>query len=72
MDYSLTNVTEGIEALAYTRVVIRPAGKLANDAIISEIGVSDPFSHCIRCTLERVLPPPPSSTHPRQTSHAFS
>jgi 2-isopropylmalate synthase len=32
IDYSINSVTEGIEALATTRVIIRPAGKMAGTA----------------------------------------
>ena len=32
VDYGVNSVTEGIEALAHTRVIIRPAGKLMNEA----------------------------------------
>ncbi|KAL4429865.1 hypothetical protein ABPG77_010982 [Micractinium sp. CCAP 211/92] len=33
-DYSVNSVTEGIEALANTRVVIRPAGKMAGEGYV--------------------------------------
>jgi 2-isopropylmalate synthase len=32
-DYGVNSVTEGIEALATTRVIIRPSGALSNKAI---------------------------------------
>lgn len=32
-DYSVNSVTEGIEALATTRVLIKPAGKMVDQAI---------------------------------------
>lgn len=32
-DYSVNSVTEGIEALAHTRVVVRPVGKMSEKAI---------------------------------------
>ncbi len=32
-DYTVNSVTEGIEALATTRVIIRPAGKLSDQAV---------------------------------------
>lgn len=35
VDYSVNSVTEGIEALANTRVVIRPAGKMASEAYVA-------------------------------------
>ncbi|GAB4814561.1 hypothetical protein N2152v2_001607 [Parachlorella kessleri] len=36
VDYSVNNVTEGIEALATTRVVIRPAGKMAGEGYVTD------------------------------------
>ena len=33
-DYSMTSVSEGIEALAHTRVVVRPAGTMADQAYV--------------------------------------
>jgi hypothetical protein len=39
VDYSVNNVTEGIEALATTRVVIRPAGKLAGEGYVTDTKV---------------------------------
>jgi len=33
LDYSVSSVTEGIEALATTRVIIKPAGKLSDQAV---------------------------------------
>jgi 2-isopropylmalate synthase len=35
VDYSVSSVTQGIEALAHTRVMIRPAGRMS-DAGYSE------------------------------------
>ncbi len=35
LDYSVSSVTEGIEALATTRVIIRPAGKLAGEGFVT-------------------------------------
>ncbi len=35
LDYSVNSVTEGIEALAQTRVVIRPAGKMAGQGFVT-------------------------------------
>ncbi|KAK9818017.1 hypothetical protein WJX72_005722 [[Myrmecia] bisecta] len=35
VDYTVNSVTEGIEALATTRVVLRPAGKMANEAFVT-------------------------------------
>lgn len=35
VDYSVNSVTEGIEALAQTRVVIRPAGKMAGEGYVN-------------------------------------
>lgn len=40
VDYSVNSVTEGIEALATTRVAIRPAGKMANEAFVQSAQVS--------------------------------
>lgn len=34
VDYTVTSVTEGIEALATTRVTIRPAGRMASDGFV--------------------------------------
>lgn len=36
IDYSVTSVTEGIEALAQTRVVIRPSGGMADEAYVQD------------------------------------
>lgn len=33
-DYSMNSVTEGIEALAVTRVIVRPAGEMADQSVI--------------------------------------
>lgn len=33
-DYTVSSVTEGIEALATTRVVIRPSGKMSNEGFV--------------------------------------
>ncbi len=33
LDYTVNSVTEGIEALATTRVIIKPSGKLAAKAV---------------------------------------
>jgi 2-isopropylmalate synthase len=38
-DYSVNSVEEGIEALATTRVVIRPSGKMANEAFVTSAQV---------------------------------
>jgi len=34
VDYTVTSVTEGIEALANTRVIIRPAGRMASEGFV--------------------------------------
>lgn len=39
LDYSVNSVTEGIEALATTRVVIKPAGKLAGEGYVTDTKV---------------------------------
>lgn len=38
--YSLNAVTEGIEALASTRVVIRPVGRMGNEGFVKTWQVS--------------------------------
>ncbi len=35
LDYSVNSVSQGIEALATTRVVIKPAGKMANEGFVT-------------------------------------
>lgn len=37
-DYTVNSVTEGIEALANTRVQIRPSGKIADEAFVERPG----------------------------------
>ncbi len=34
-EYSVSSVTEGIEALANTRIVVRPAGKMAGEGFVT-------------------------------------
>ncbi len=34
-EYSVSSVTEGIEALATTRIVVRPAGKMASEGFVT-------------------------------------
>ena len=34
-EYSVSSVTEGIEALATTRIVVRPAGKMAGEGFVT-------------------------------------
>ena len=33
-EYTVTSVTEGIEALASTRVTVRPVGRMANEGFV--------------------------------------
>ena len=40
MDYSVQSVTEGIEALAITRISLRPTGKLASEGFTTNAQVS--------------------------------
>lgn len=39
MDYSLQSVSSGIEALASTRVAIRPDGRMASEAFVTSYRV---------------------------------
>ena len=39
-DYTMNSVTEGIEALAVTRVIVRPAGDLADQGVVMTAQVS--------------------------------
>lgn len=52
VDYSLNAVNEGIEALATTRVTIRPDGRLGNEAYVTSYQVCKPclpplHNHCM-------------------------
>lgn len=39
VDYGMNSVTEGIEALAMTRVVVRPAGKMSGEGFVTSAQV---------------------------------
>ena len=64
VDYGLQAVTEGIEALAVTRVSIRPDGRLGNEAYVTSYQVRTALPCCIslcgsplhsRCQLQAQL-----------------
>lgn len=46
LDYSVSSVTEGIDALVWTRVIIRPSGKDAGEGLVTGIKVTNhPLTH---------------------------
>ena len=52
VDYSVQSVTEGIEALAVTRVSLRPAGKLASEGFTINAQVSFSHGQLMMCLLD--------------------
>jgi len=85
-EYSLSAVTEGIDALACTRVMLRPSASSASMATHSQLGdVQRTFRYCtvLYCCLYRTVPycrptlPPlrsartlPSNPFPFEPHHA--